>query len=351
MVTRLEKDKLYRLSMRLFAIAVNFKSPKMRLPSVRLAHNICSGKSPSTYISAAQGWNLARISTSSRHYATSVAAVIPPVVPHLTVPDHEHASQSRHIRSVHENLQNHGILKIGLKFSDPDSDYLKELVLGLHKHHGHQLPISHSASRGWFWDVRPNSTVFQTANHQARSETMEEFPWHTDCSYEDLPPRYFALHVLQEDRFGGGTLSAMNIQRLSLSLSPSTRASLTEREYSITIPPEFIKDPRKQNIIGSLMAIDGQGQQSILRFRRDLVTALTERAAKALHELDAAVQDVNAQSQSTVHLTAKDFPAGTIILMDNRRWLHARHNIKDPERHLRRVRWDAIPFDSRPLEQ
>ncbi|EHK46106.1 hypothetical protein TRIATDRAFT_292284 [Trichoderma atroviride IMI 206040] len=302
----------------------------MRLPSVNIAHYLHSRKPPNLHISGAQCWNLARIPTSRRHY---------------------HATQPRHVRSVHENLQKHGILKIGLKFPDPDSEYLKQLVVGLHQHHGHQLPISHSASRGWFWDVRPNSTVFQTANHQARSETMEEFPWHTDCSYEDLPPRYFALHVLQEDQFGGGTLSAMNTQRLSLSLSPATRESLMRREYSITIPPEFIKDPRKQNIIGSLMAADEQGQLNMLRFRRDLVTALTERAAKALHELEAAVQDANAQFQSTVHLTAKDFPAGTIILMDNRRWLHARHSIKDPNRHLRRVRWDAIPFDARPMEQ
>lgn len=317
----------------------------MRLPSVWFARYMHSGISPKLHRLAAQGRNHARLSAPSRNSSTSIAAVIPPAVPHLTAPRLEHATQQCHIRSVHENLQMHGILKIGLGFPDPDSDYLKQLVQSLHQHHGHQLPISHSASRGWFWDVRPNSTVFQTANHQARSETMEEFPWHTDCSYEDLPPRYFALHVLQEDRFGGGTLSAMNTQRLGQSLSPSTRASLMRREYSITIPPEFIKDPRKQNIAGSLMAADEQGQHSMLRFRRDLVTALTERAAKALHELDAAVQDANTQSQSTVHLTAKDFPAGTIIMMDNRRWLHARHSIKDPKRHLRRVRWDAVQFD------
>ncbi|KAL7893126.1 hypothetical protein HDV63DRAFT_415679 [Trichoderma sp. SZMC 28014] len=323
----------------------------MRLPSVMIAHSMRSRKRPNLHISTSRYWNLARISSSSRYCAASLAAVNPPNVPHLTAPHLEHATQGCHIGSVHRNLQKYGILKIDLGFPDPDSEYLRALVQSLHQYHGHQLPISHSASRGWFWDVRPNSTVFQTANHQARSETMEEFPWHTDCSYEDLPPRYFALHVLQEDRFGGGTLSAMNTQQLGLSLSPSTRMSLMRQEYSIRIPPEFIKDSRKQNIIGSLMAADEQGQHSTLRFRRDLVTALTERAAKALQELEAAVQDANAQSQFTVHLTAKDFPAGSIILMDNRRWLHARHSIKDPKRHLRRVRWDAIPFDSRPMEQ
>ncbi|KAL7917466.1 hypothetical protein ACQKWADRAFT_324627 [Trichoderma austrokoningii] len=328
-----------------------FKPRNTRLASVGIARYMHPIKSPNIHISAPQACNLSWISTSSRHSSVSAAAVILPAVIHLTAPHLEHSTQPCHVQSVHENLQKHGILKIGLGFPDPDSDYLKQLVQSLHRRHGHQLPISHSASCGWFWDVKPNRTVFQTASHQARSETMEEFPWHTDCSYEDLPPRYFALHVLQEDRFGGGTLSAMNTQRLGQSLSPSTRASLMRREYSITIPPEFIKDSRKQNIVGSLMAADEQGQHSVLRFRRDLVAALTERAAKALRELDAAVKDVNTQSQSTVHLTAKDFPAGTIIMMDNRRWLHARHSIKDPKRHLRRVRWDAVPFDAHLMEE
>ena len=98
------------------------------------------------------------------------------------------------------------MLKLSLGFADEDSDYLKQLLVSLHKNHGHQLPIAHSATRGWFWDVRPSKTNFQAGNHQARSETMNEFPWHTDCSYEDPPPRYFALQVLQHDRYGGGTL-------------------------------------------------------------------------------------------------------------------------------------------------
>ncbi|KAI1756419.1 hypothetical protein F4782DRAFT_550231 [Xylaria castorea] len=266
----------------------------------------------------------------------SVARVMPPSIPELTAADLGHANQQHHVNNVYKCLQQDGILKISLGFADPDSQYLKQLVLSLHQHHNHQLPISHSASRGWFWDVRPSSTFFQTANHQARSETMEKFPWHTDCSYEDSPPRYFALHVLQHDRFGGGTLSIMNIQRLGESLSPSTRDSLMRREYSIEIPLEFIKDPTKQRIVGSVMATDQDGQPSMMRFRRDILTPLTERASGALRELDMSLEDPKTQSQSMVHLISKDIPTGSIILMDNRRWLHARNNINDPNRHLRR---------------
>jgi alpha-ketoglutarate-dependent taurine dioxygenase len=288
--------------------------------------------------------------TTTIHSSTGSRSAPPLTVPHLTAPAIEQSIQQNHVREVHEKLRKHGILKISLGSPDPESQYLKQLVLSLHQRCRHQLPISHSAARGWFWDVRPESVSFQTDNHRARSETMAEFPWHTDCSYEEMPPQYFALQVLQHDRFGGGTLSAMNIQRLSQALSPSTQASLMRREYSISIPKEFVKDPTKQQIVGNLMAIDQESQSCMIRFRRDLLTPLTERASKALEELDSFFQAAGAAAQSespsTVHLTAADFPTGTIIMMDNRRWLHARNQINDPKRHLRRLRWDAIPFPS-----
>ena len=115
-------------------------------------------------------------------------------------------------------------------------------------------------------------------------------------------------------------------------------------EFNIRIPLEFIKDPEKRSTVGSVMATGEGVPSSVMRFRRDLLTPLTERASKALHEFDMALQGAESQPHMTLHFTSRDLPAGSVILMDNRRWLHARNDIKDPERHLRRVRWDAIPF-------
>lgn len=174
---------------------------------------------------------------------------------------------------------------------------------------------------------------------------MNEFPWHTDCSYEESPPRYFALHVLQHDRFGGGTLSVLNVQRLCELLSPDSRMSLMQQEYDIRIPPEFTKETGKSRILGSLL----EAQESIkgckIRFRRDLITPLSDRASRALQELDMMLQNTEAHKQSTLHLDSNDLSAGSVLLVDNRRWLHARSNIKDPDRHLRRIRWDAVPLN------
>ncbi|KAM5343714.1 hypothetical protein ACJ41O_012251 [Fusarium nematophilum] len=278
----------------------------------------------------------------SRCHATVASSTLPC----LEAPDSSLAEQLGHVRQVSEQLEQSGMLKIRLGFPDSNSEYLKQLLLSLHRHSGHQLPISHSATRGWFWDVRPSKTNFQAGNHQARSETMNEFPWHTDCSYEDPPPRYFALQVLQHDRCGGGTLSVMNVERLSELLSPETRAALMAPEYRITIPPEFIKDPNRKHIIGSVLVANPDTQTTMIRFREDILEPLTHRASHALVELKEALLRDEVQAHSTIHLKSADLPKGSIILMDNRRWLHARNDIKDPERHLRRVRWDACPFDS-----
>ncbi|KAM3462033.1 hypothetical protein NHJ6243_004487 [Beauveria neobassiana] len=266
-------------------------------------------------------------------------------VTNLLAPELSHSQKPDHVAAVAQRLEQDGILKITLGFPDQESRYLETLIRSLHANHNHRLPISHSATRGWFWDVRPSADNFQTANHQARSETMEEFPWHTDCSYEYPPPRFFALQVLQPDRYGGGTLSVMSVARLSERLDAATLATLMRPEFRIAIPKEFIKDPTARTWIrGSLVVADAQGRPGLIRFREDIVTPLGPAAAAALERLKTALRRLAAQPQSTLHLSAKDLPARSIILIDNRRWLHARNEVTDPDRHLRRVRWDAAPF-------
>ncbi|KAL7814995.1 Clavaminate synthase-like protein [Trichoderma aethiopicum] len=278
------------------------------------------------------------------------------MVPLLEAPNLSYAHEPGHVRSVSETLAQRGILKVSLGFADPKSRYLEQLLRSLHQRHGHQLPISHSATRGWFWDVLPSSTSFQTAHCQARSETMDDFPWHTDCSYEDPPPRYFALQVLRPDRCGGGTLSVMNVERLSGLLSPEARAALARPEFQVRTPPEFVKDVRQGDIVASILLADDEGRLTRMRYRDDLLTPLSERAAAALAELRQVLLQGGAEargehSMARLDLTPEVLPEGSIIMIDNRRWLHARNHVRDPKRHLRRVRWDAVPFAGVTVEE
>ncbi|KAH8433202.1 uncharacterized protein LDX57_010836 [Aspergillus melleus] len=271
-----------------------------------------------------------------------------PDLPHIIVDELDCAQHTDHVRNVNEQLERHGVLQISLHFQDDESQYLRNLVVSLHKQHGHGLPISHSATKGWFWDVRPQTTNFQTKGHQARSETMQEFPWHTDCSYEECPPRLFALHVLQPDRCGGGTLSTMKVDSLWEMLSQSSRDHLCRPQYKIRIPSEFIKRHDQHHIIGSLLAAGQKGDSARIRFREELLTPLNNAAEMALNELKEILQKLKTDSRHVLHLTPAELPRNSILLMDNYRWLHSRNQVRDPARHLRRVRWDASLFAINP---
>ncbi|KAK6859079.1 taurine catabolism dioxygenase [Apiospora arundinis] len=259
----------------------------------------------------------------------------------MSLSEHPH-----HVSHIVEELRRYGVLQISLKFLDNNSRYLRQLLLGFHQNHGHRLPIAHSATCGWFWDIRPSTATFQSAIYQARSETMDPFPWHTDCSYEEQPPRYFALQVIRPDRCGGGTFSLLDVRRLSRTLSTTTKAALRRPDYQITTPPEFIKDPMRQSLVGSILEAgeSGLSDYALMRYRGDLVTPLSEEGARALKELKDILRNESLISTMALSLSSAKMAEGSILLVDNRRWLHSRTDIHDPMRHLRRVRWDAAPF-------
>ncbi|PQE22043.1 Taurine catabolism dioxygenase protein [Rutstroemia sp. NJR-2017a BBW] len=271
------------------------------------------------------------------------------LVPLIDVAKPSLASHASHLKAVHETLEQKGILQLQLGFEDDESTYLQNLINHLHLNHGHGLPISHSAERGWFWDVRPSPTTFQSNSAQARSETMLRFDWHTDCSYEHDPPRFFALQVIQPDRCGGGTLSVLNVDKLLTLLSPFAREWLSRPEYKLIVPPEFVKKEGEHHIVGNLIATNATGHGSSLRFREDITVPLTPNATKALDELKGILYS-NGVLEGQLHLPAGSLPRGSIIMMDNRRWLHSRNEVKDPNRHLRRVRWDSRAFESSKSE-
>ncbi|WEW61324.1 hypothetical protein PRK78_006814 [Emydomyces testavorans] len=272
-------------------------------------------------------------SLSLRHHSS---------VAQLYAPRFGCANEQSHVNSVNERLEETGFLIIKLGFGDDESHYMKQLILNLHKYHGHGLPITHSASRGWFWDVRPLPGAQQTAAKPARSETAQDFPWHTDCSYEQFPPRFFALQVLQPDRCGGGTLSILNVDRLTRLLSPSARLSLSKPEFRINVPAEFIKSDER-HITTGLLGADVTNGAMELRFREEILTPLTDVAKSAVEELGRILLSEQTKA-ATIELTPELLPRGSIVLINNRRWLHARSEVKDPDRHLRRVRWDTRPL-------
>jgi alpha-ketoglutarate-dependent taurine dioxygenase len=170
---------------------------------------------------------------------------------------------------------------------------------------------------------------------------MNTFAWHTDCSYETNPPRFFALHVLQDDQRGGGVLSVLQVDSLLSRLTTATKEALSAPEYKIQVPPEFIKRDDNLYIVGNLLSL---GLQPHLRLREDIVTPLTGRARAAMVELIGVLLGSQIEPD-IISLNPALLPKQSIILINNRRWLHARSEVRDPRRHLRRVRWDTRPFN------
>ncbi|KAL2830107.1 hypothetical protein BJY01DRAFT_261026 [Aspergillus pseudoustus] len=263
-------------------------------------------------------------------------------IPGITAPSISYSNDQCHVSTIHDILQDTGVLRIRLEFEDDECLYLRGLLRSLHTRHGHNLPLHHSTHRGWFWNIKPSQADFQRPKHQARSETMDEFPWHTDCSYEGSPPRFFALQVIHPDQFDGGILSLLKFDKVLAMLSRETVAALARPEYRILVPPEFRKAQNPDgSIIGCLLALESR--QLAFRYREDITQSLTRDAELALEELRAILLEPHLLS-GVMHLTSEILPRGSILLIDNRLWLHRRTEIKDPNRHLKRVRWDGKPF-------
>ena len=307
------------------------------------SHNLRGGKAGIATLSGQRSLcnfpNLSSVSMSCSRILLTEFKVLSSV-PRFVANGYHASQELPHINAVNQALNEVGIAVVDLKFPDPGGTYLSDLVLALARYHGHGFPIEHSATRCWYWDVRP---MEKTVN-RARSETCEIFPWHTDCSYESCPPRFFGLHVLRADQCGGGMLRLLNTKKFLHRLSSSAYGSLSRPDFRITVPQEFFKGINSIN--GNVILEDDGKGDVCMRYRSDIIQPLSgsaERALQELHELltpeaEAKIRDI------TINMTPQDLPDNSIVLIDNGRWLHSRTEVKDLKRHLRRLRWGRRQF-------
>lgn len=139
-------------------------------------------------------------------------------------------------------------------------------------------------------------------------------------------------------------------------LTPDVRQSLTRPEFQITVPPEFAKGV--DSIVGNLViqSVEDRQERPMMRFRyrADIVQPLSNKAEEALRELNAVLAPPPGGAGSDIDnikmdLTSQILPDNSIVLMDNARWMHARNEVKDKRRHLRRIRWGRREFAPRNI--
>ena len=182
--------------------------------------------------------------------------------------------------------------------------------------------LNHNEDENSFvWDVQP--TEKNSNEILARSQTYEEFSFHTDCSFEINPPEFIALFVLQTDQFGGGNLEIIHLDDILQCLPETSKEILRTKIFRIGIPKEFQKNEKIDHIHAPILF----GEKRI-RYRSDII-------ADEFNELHTIIQQVKKYRP--------ELKPYTMILLNNHRFLHGRTKVRDPQRHLLRIRFNR-PF-------
>jgi alpha-ketoglutarate-dependent taurine dioxygenase len=228
-------------------------------------------------------------------------------------------------------IAEYGIALVHVDFADPEGLIMQKIADDIGVINNHNVN-----SDSGLWHIKINEEATDDSGQLIRSYTDAEFPMHTDCSYEDDPPRLFSLFVLQKDRLGGGKNRLVRSADLLKKLSPATVEILRKTNFTIRVPPGFKK--YKESVTGPILT-----GKDLFRYRRDCVIDehCTPDQLRAIFELEEAL--VNNEIVTDLYLDN-----GTLLILDNARFLHARDKILDRDRHLLRMRFypkdNWLPF-------
>jgi hypothetical protein len=138
------------------------------------------------------------------------------------------------------------------------------------------------------------------------------------------------MYVVREDAFGGGLSQIIDGRKLLARLSHETKRVLRTK-YTVRVPEEFFKG--KEHVQVAILDCSGN-----FRIRREIIVRelCTAEQLKALEVLEALLND----DQLVEMMFLK---TGWMLIMDNGKFLHARTAVKDQNRHLLRMRFQAKP--------
>ena len=233
---------------------------------------------------------------------------------------HLSSPTSQTLSFLKQVLCRYGIALVTFSSVTHENEVILSLVRALGRPHIHD-------GRGReIWDVKVGGT--DGMEKLAISHSDSEFFFHTDCCYEEQVPGYFGLYVVQQDKLGGGVNLLINTAFIVSRLSAETFRTLRMMTYPIRVPKEFLKGNER---IHALLVDENHN----FRYRHDLIVReeLGERQMAALNELETLIAEPNIWRRMRLS-------AGQMLILDNKRYLHARTPIKDRARHLKRVRFN-----------
>ncbi|RNC77475.1 TauD/TfdA family dioxygenase [Piscirickettsia salmonis] len=216
-------------------------------------------------------------------------------------------------------LNKMGILIVSLGYEEDSPKTLEKIVTLLGEAH------THSTGDDAVWHIKQGGSRGNEA--LARSHKLSEFVLHTDCSYEKQVPDFFALHCIRHDRLGGGKNLLVDCSTLIQHLTPESFEALQNDPVEIIVPPEFKRDIESINA----RVID---QNFNVRYRKEILKSEVLTPA-----LQSALEEFERLCHSPVLNRKLELKDNQILLLDNKRYLHARTTIKDKDRHLMRIRF------------
>lgn len=189
------------------------------------------------------------------------------------------------------------------------------------------------------WDVKDRAA--ELGRQPTFSERLGECPLHSDSAFAANPEKFLCLYVQRASADGGGqsvVISMTQAMRELLDEAEGVRCSALLRGtiYPFRTPDAF--SGKEQLITAPILSDDPE-----IRFRHDCLID----GFSAVPDLDTPERRwaVEYFSDFLEHRATRQTFLGLrdqLVIVDNRKSLHARTDYQDPERHLIRARLHAL---------
>lgn len=235
------------------------------------------------------------------------------------------------------HLEERGL--VFLQFQDGDEEQWCDAFLKTGQSLG--LLIEHNpGKRDYSWAIKKKC---EDPTQATFSQHAGEAYYHTDAQYRNQPDQYMGLLCIKPAECGGGINSFLDFQLIKAEMEKSEdgRKWLDLAQsvlFPFLIPKEFRIDDQAYLLKPIIM--NGGG----LRFRLDTMLNGLKLYPEYLTETRIWIVETFRSFLDQRHTTAlkAKLATGSMVFLDNHRWLHARSAFSDPTRHLKRIRLDRF---------
>lgn len=243
---------------------------------------------------------------------------------------------SSQIPTIEQKLEHDGYVRVQFSSEQLPKDYhcievLENFFIDFIEKIGGQCLNHNEDQNSIVWHVQPKPKSSDRQDKPlARSQTDEEFLFHTDCSYEMNPAEYMALFIVEPDQLGGGQLEIIRLSDILQHLSLKTKENLLRKKLHINVPREFRKASDTDHIDAPILL-----DHEKIRYRYDIVS---KGNIEELNEISSIIPNIEKYRPK--------LDKYSMIILNNQKFLHGRTKILDLHRHLLRIRFNRpLPFD------